>query len=172
MTKREISIVGVALLVVALGVGIALLGRNGGGSREPVGGLPGEGAPPAATSAAPVGYAAEIPRGATLSVPEAEAPAAPGVEEKLRMFTIAMNEDGFTPKTITVNRGDVVNVTVYAEDGGYDFSVPYLGLYQSVPRGERKKVSFGANQAGTFAFGCRDRCPAVGKISGSFIVLP
>jgi heme/copper-type cytochrome/quinol oxidase subunit 2 len=118
------------------------------------------------------GYVSDIPQDAVVTTPAAEAPAAPNVTERFRVYGISVTVDGYTPDTIVVNKGDVVQLNLTAVDGPYDFSMPYNGLSQSMAKGETKQVNFGATAEGTFEFRCSAVCPASGTIRGKFIVLP
>ncbi len=173
MSKRQIIVlVAVALIVVAAVVTGVFLRKS-----EPVG--PGEkGTEGEVTMPGPGGeeipvFNSETPDGAKLTPPTAaEAPAAPGTEERFGAFNMTASAAGFNPGQITVGKGDVVQIRITAEEDDFDFSLPYNGIYVMVPKGETKQITFGINTEGTYTFMCRDYCPAGKTISGSLIVLP
>jgi hypothetical protein len=91
----------------------------------------------------------------------------------LKFFDLKVSNSGFNPNTITVKKGDSLQVDFTAVDGDYDLDFPYLGAYFSVVRrGVTKRLPLDTSLAGTFTFGCRDFCPDSGKIQGRLIVLP
>jgi len=122
----------------------------------------------------PLFYAPEVPEGATLTKPKNEAPASPNKTDiKARYFDLRAAKSGFDPRTITVNLGDTVYLDLSAEDGDYDFEIPYLGAYfWAVPKGTTRRLPFDATMSGTFTFQCRSFCPREGVIQGELIVLP
>jgi heme/copper-type cytochrome/quinol oxidase subunit 2 len=80
---------------------------------------------------------------------------------------------GFNPSSITVNKGDTLNIDFTAVDDDYDFDILYMAFYYpKVFKGTTKKLIFDAATPGTFAFSCRDYCPSGGQIKGQLIVLP
>jgi plastocyanin len=122
-----------------------------------------------------VGYTPEIPDNAVLTPPKNEAPASanPKLDTKIRFFDLKATKKGFEPASFTVNKGDGVRFDFTAVDGDYDLNFPYLGAYFSVvKKGETRSLPIDTSLAGTFAFECRDFCPASGKIQGQLIVLP
>ncbi|MFH0712862.1 MAG: cupredoxin domain-containing protein [Candidatus Jorgensenbacteria bacterium] len=117
-------------------------------------------------------FTSETPVNAELTEAAVEAPAAPGAQEKFGAFNMTVGVAGFNPDSITVGKGDVVQIRLTAQGGNYDFSMPYNGLYVAVKSGEMKQITFGINTEGTYSFMCRDFCPAGKTISGQLIVLP
>ena len=158
-------------VVIILVVGISIISKTSKQPSAPAVPLT-QGVPASSVPSNPSGYVAGVPKGAALTQTVSEAPAAPSATERLRVFQMSASEGGYLPSTITVNKGDIVNIKLTALAGDYDFSMPYTGMYQSVKQGETKQIGFGAVTAGTFTFECRSFCPAGGKITGSVIVLP
>ena len=118
-------------------------------------------------------FVADIPANSELTKPELEIPASPSAErEKLRLFKISATRTGFNPENITVNKGDLVQIQINALDGDYDFSLPWIGIYQFIKKGEQKRVSFQVTDKGTLFFECKNFCPAGSIIKGSIVVLP
>jgi heme/copper-type cytochrome/quinol oxidase subunit 2 len=175
MTKQQATIIIVFAVVVLSGVIVGVLTKNGEGPLFP-GGPNGEGVSTSTpTNGVPSGFTSDIPDDATLSVPKNEAPASAnsGLDTKLKFFNLKASAGGFTPASITVNRGDSLSIDFTAVDGDYDLDIPYLGAYFSVvKKGSTKKFPIDTNLPGTFTFLCRDFCPGGKTISGQLIVLP
>jgi len=174
MEKRELYIIGTACIIVVAAVVAFIASQTKAPAPAP---QPGSGTaeePGAAVSpsGAPTGYSASIPIGAMVTAAAAEAPAAPNASETFRAYNISISKDGYSPSSVTVKKGDVVQLRLTALDGTYDFAVPYTGLYQSIRQGETKQVGFGATMMGSFEFGCRDRCPVGGVLKGQIVVIP
>lgn len=117
-------------------------------------------------------FTPEVPQNAVPTVPEHEAPAAPGSSASLGIFEMNVSSAGFSPSSLVVELGNLVQIRLTAVGGDYDFSMPWTGLYQKVNEGETKQISFQTTAAGTYAFECRDLCPLSGKIQGELIVTP
>ncbi len=118
-------------------------------------------------------YNPEVPVGIALTPPVNEtsiSPKDPGV--KMRFFDMMVDKNGYQPATFAVNKGDSTRIIMKANDGDYDFSIPSVGIYQLVKRGEAKTIAFKASVSGIFNFECRDFCPVGKIIKGSLIVLP
>ncbi|MDD5098895.1 MAG: cupredoxin domain-containing protein [Candidatus Colwellbacteria bacterium] len=103
-----------------------------------------------------------------VAVPVSVAPAAPGVEAKLRTFNISADRGVFTPSEVTVNKGDTVHINFSAKDKEYDMVLPDYGMKQIANLGETKIFEFQATDTGKFAYYC-ELCgglasPAVGYI--------
>ncbi len=120
----------------------------------------------------PPTYTSDVPKDAQLDEPETEVPAAPGTDETLGIFNIKVSKDGYEPSTLTVKKGNLIQINLTAVDGDFDFSMPYKSLYQFVKKGETKQVSFGVKTSGTYNFMCRDYCPGNKVIEGKLIVIP
>ena len=176
MDKKQATFVVVLGIVVLAGVVIGILTKN---SKAPV--LPQE--QPASSSAVSGGnqnsnqavFTPTVPKDATLTTPKAEAPANPNPssDSKMRFFDLKATVSGFSPSTITVNKGDTIHINFTAVDSDYDFNIPYLPYnYPVVNKSQSKELIFDTITPGTFVFQCQNACPATGKIQGSLIVLP
>lgn len=120
-----------------------------------------------------VEFIPEVPKNATATKPAESFPLKVGNEQtSFGIYSIAIKKDGFSPAEVVVKNGDTVKIEVTAVDGNSDFSIPSYGTYVAVNKGETKTVSFKPSTVGTFLFECRDFCPASGKVSGKFIVMP
>jgi heme/copper-type cytochrome/quinol oxidase subunit 2 len=175
MSKRQVIILVAVGAIVVVGVLIGIFTfTNNGEMLAPGEGPAGEQGPGTAEEAggtpAPT-FTTETPANAEPTEPAEQSVAAPGAEESFGAFNMTVSSTGFSPNSITVTKGDVVQIRLTAEGGDYDFSMPYKGLYVMVPEGETKPITFGINTAGTYGFMCRDYCPGR-TISGSLIVIP
>jgi heme/copper-type cytochrome/quinol oxidase subunit 2 len=174
MNRKQLIILVVVGVVVVIGILFGVFGRKQGGFFVPVDEKEkkeGEVTMPVGDTEVSV-FTTEVPGNAELTVPQEKAPAAPGAEEKLGIFNMTVSSSGFSPNSITVNKGDVVQIRLTAQGGDYDLSMPYKGLYVMVPENETKQITFGINTTGTYNFMCRDYCPGGRTINGELIVLP
>ncbi len=115
-------------------------------------------------------FTEETPALAKLSKPKEETVADKGTGAKLGMFEMKIDRNGYIPNELTVKKGDVVQIRISAADADYDFTIPYIGIYQLIEKGDAKTVSFRATDIGTLAFTCRDNCPGSGR-EGKLIVI-
>lgn len=172
MTKKEITILAGAILVVAAGVLIGLLTKKG---EQEIPAVVSPVNPPVTQPIASLRekyFKAEVPANAVPSTATVEAPAAPHSAQKLKVFDLKITANGYEPGSFTARRGDVVQIRVTAVGGNYDLEFPYLHLYQSVRAGETKPVSFGVDFTGTVDFLCRDFCGTNRAMKGTFIAIP
>ena len=172
MTRKQVYILTALIIFIVGGTVFGFLERQKKGvaddSKNPTNA---SGTPPAADTKKY--YTLEVPKGAELTKPVFEAPAAPNaVKEKARTFEIKISKDGYSPNNLTVNFGDIVNIKITSVDGDYDFSLPWINSYLIVKRGETKTATFGVTDAGTWNFSCRNYCPPGKIIKGAIIVLP
>jgi len=49
-----------------------------------------------------------------------------------------------------VHNGDIINISLTAQDQDYQVFVPFLGLFNSIPRGQSRPFGFGVLTTGTF----------------------
>lgn len=172
LTKRELIIIGVALAVLVALVGIGLYYRTHKvlipSSEEAPLDLPEK----SAVELSERKYTADVPKDAVETKPEKEAPAAPNVTAKLGFYELLMSRSGFSPASVTVKKGNLATISVTAVDADYDVKIPYMEMWVTIKKGEKKNLSFQTNTSGTFLFECDTLCPAGGKIQGTLIVLP
>ncbi|MFH0806278.1 MAG: cupredoxin domain-containing protein [Candidatus Brennerbacteria bacterium] len=120
-------------------------------------------------------FTSEVPESAVLTTPTQtieivnQPGERPGV--KFRIFQIVANRNGYTPSSLTVNRGDTVEINLNADGESYDMFSSSAGFYASAAPNAPGKVSFKAGTGGTFLFECRDHCPPGDKIKGTLIVI-
>ncbi len=174
ITKREIIIIAVAvgLLLLVVGVGLYYRANLRHISSLPSGGeelsLPKENVEELMAKK----YTSEVPKSAVETKPVKEAPAAPNVKAKLGSYEIQMTRSGFNPNSVTVKKGNLATIYITAMDGDYDVKIPYMEMWTTIKKGEKKPLSFQINTSGTFIFECDKQCPAGGRIQGTLIVLP
>jgi len=170
MTKKQIIIVIVLAIVVLAGIVIGVFLR---GEKAPEEGTKTE--TPATTTSSIPAYSPEVPKDAEPTVPQQAIPFTPGSTEsknKVGTFPITVSASGYSPNSITVNRGDIVTLSLTSQGGTYDMFSSSQGFYVSAPSGATKEISFKATTPGTFGWECREHCPSSGKIQGKLIVLP
>lgn len=120
-------------------------------------------------------YSPQVPQNAVLTKPKSEAPASanPNLTTKIKFFDMKATSAGFSPNSITVNKGDSLRVNFTAQDGDYDLSIPYLGAsFSVIKKGTARELPIDTSTPGTFVFECSSYCPSGGKIQGTLIVLP
>ncbi len=178
MTKRQVLVLG-ALVTIVLILVIIMVFAN------PTVPVPAPGASPgtvrlapnqALTQESPIqGYSPEVPANAAPGAPEAQIaiPAQPGQPLRtFNVFSLVASRDGYSPSSVTVRRGDVIEINLSSEGGDFDLFSPSLGFYVFARRGETKGISFEVPVTGTFSLLCRDHCPSGGTMEGKLVVLP
>jgi len=174
LTKREMIIIGVALALLAVLIAAGLYFRSRDARKVPISSeegalrLPKE----SVEELAEKKYTAEIPTGTVETKPEKEAPAAPNVTAKLGIYDLLMTRNGFSPSSVTVKKGNLATISITAVDADYDVKIPYMEMWTTIKKGEKKNLSFQTNTSGTFVFECDKLCPVGGKVQGTLIVLP
>ncbi|MAF80346.1 hypothetical protein CL629_04710 [bacterium] len=116
-------------------------------------------------------FTPEIPKFVTPTKPKKESPANEKMGISFGLYEIKVDKNGFTPNSIAVNKGDIIDLKIQAVDDDYDFVILYYGAYILIEKGTTGTLSFGATDTGTIMFTCRDLCPNEGK-KGEFIVIP
>ena len=66
----------------------------------------------------------------------------------------------FTPNVITAKKDEVVTLQVTGISGTHGFSVPDLGISQTIFMGKTVNISLPTDKAGTFPFACSIQCGA------------
>ena len=85
-----------------------------------------------------------------------------------RSFTITGTGGKFSPNTIVVNEGDVISLTLKAEDGTYNIFFPDFGVTLTAPKGGTATAQFQPSTYGQYQFYCDKVCS--GKPTGTLIV--
>ncbi len=86
-----------------------------------------------------------------------------------RHFDISASGNAFTPSTIVVNEGDVIDLKFTAEDKAYDLFFPDFGVYKAAAKGETVKLQFQGYPFGSYKFMCKEVCGSA-KVEGKLIV--
>lgn len=86
-------------------------------------------------------------------------------------FEIIAKQFEFVPNTITVNKGDMVELHIESIDVTHGFSLPDFGVNEVLAPGNDVHVEFLADKTGTFTFSCSVPCGSGhGRMSGQLIV--
>ncbi|MEK7630090.1 MAG: hypothetical protein AAB432_01760 [Patescibacteria group bacterium] len=120
----------------------------------------------------PKGYSPNVPINAEPTKPKTEmavVSANGSPNSKFNTYAITASVSGYSPNTLTVKKGDIIEINFNSVGGDYDLFSESAGFYVN---NVTKNISFTASTAGTFIFECRNSCPPAGKIKGSFIVKP
>lgn len=86
----------------------------------------------------------------------------------LRHFIISGLGGQYSPNTIVVNNGDVVDLTLKAVDGAYGIYFPDFGISLTASKGEIAHAQFQTSGVGQYTFYCKDVCS--GNPTGTLIV--
>ena len=79
----------------------------------------------------------------------------------------------FTPNVIQAKKGEVVALQVTGISGTHGFSVPDLGINQTIFMGKTVNIPLPTDQAGTFAFACSIQCGSGhNDMTGQIIIEP
>lgn len=79
-----------------------------------------------------------------------------GVETSMQIFTVVGENFAFSPSTMTVKKGDTVQVTFVNSDGFHDFVIDEFDGAKStrIKSGEQETITFVADTVGTFTYYC------------------
>jgi heme/copper-type cytochrome/quinol oxidase subunit 2 len=180
MRKKKVIIYAVVALVVIAGLAYFLVGSTG--KPGTVYQQPGDSTTtttgtPKSTTHASVSADTKIPgvgdqTSGGVGAPITVVPAAPGITALARSFDISVQNDKFTPSTVTVLVGDTVNISITAVDKDYDFTQPDYGLSSPLPKGVKKLILFQGTSSGKYTFFCKS-CggPDKGPV-GYIVVVP
>lgn len=73
----------------------------------------------------------------------------------VKSFTVTEQNYSLSPSTITVDRGDTVEITVNDKNGVHDFVIDGLNVAtQHLNTGQSQTLRFVASQSGTFTYYC------------------
>ncbi len=179
MSRKYLAAAGViAVLVIALA--FYLGSRLPGQSILPfgnTGGSPAGAGAPSSTTVADVPAGTVVPgKGDTnvsgdVAVPSIEVTAAPNTQSKLRIFSINISGNDFSPSTVAVNQGDSIQIKFTSMDKDYDVTQPDYGLKLSIPKGSTKTLAFDGVNVGKYTFYC-ESCggPAKGPVGYAIVV--
>lgn len=101
------------------------------------------------------------------TVSAAESPDAAGVRE----IKVAARSYEFSPKTITVSKGDRIRLIVTSEDGDHGFAIKDLDIAYEITERQTKTIEFTAGKEGRYQFTCSGLCAANHpEMVGEFVV--
>lgn len=90
---------------------------------------------------------------------------------EIKVFEMTAKQWEFEPSTITVNRGDTVELHIESLDVTHGFSLPDFGINEVLEPGKDVHVEFVADKTGTFTFACSVPCGSGhGRMSGQLVV--
>lgn len=73
----------------------------------------------------------------------------------VKVFTVAAENFAFSPKTISVKKGDTVKIIFKNTEGLHDFVIDELNARTEILKaGEEETIQFVASKSGTFEFYC------------------
>ena len=158
MEKEKIISIAVGFLVLGLVIFLVPWTKQPPGQREgPIIERGGTKLQPTTRTPAPISaIVPESNSSASLNVakPTVVVPASPGGSESLRRFSLKIQDDKFSPDTVIVNKGDVIQLSITAVDKKYDFTQPDFGFKKSISRGQTQEIGFQASAVGKFIFFC------------------
>ena len=89
------------------------------------------------------------------------------------IFTVSARRYTFEPATLYVHQGDIVRITVRAEDAPHSFVIDAYRIAKKASPGHEVTFEFLADRAGTFIFYCNltmeERCR---EMTGQLVVQP
>ena len=80
----------------------------------------------------------------------------PAVKE----FNMRAFRYGYSPSTITVNKGDIVKIHIKSDDATHGFFIAEYGIDETITSDKTTDIEFTADKAGTFEFKCNVFCGA------------
>ena len=102
----------------------------------------------------PIGSGEETP----VREPLEEKPKAESQESNIKEFTLTAKKWKFIPDTITVNKGDVVKLTITSIDVDHGFAINAFDVDTKLEPGKTTTVTFTADIGGTHTFYCSIYC--------------
>jgi heme/copper-type cytochrome/quinol oxidase subunit 2 len=170
VTKREMWIIGgaVVLVVVAIVIGYAWRGNSGAGSNAANSSTQSASttAPHTGVAALVASTTAAVPPGTTvpnkgatstpsnIAVPVVQGPGNPSGSTSYRSFNISIDGGAYSPSTVIVKQGDTVNLEMTAVDASYAFTQPQYGFNAPIAKGKTQTIQFEASRTGDFTFYC------------------
>lgn len=88
-----------------------------------------------------------------------------------RVITVSASNWTFTPNAITVKKGESITLRVVGQEGTHGFSVPGLGINQTVVMGNTVSVAIPTDKPGTYEFRCSVPCGSGHKEMKGTIVI-
>jgi heme/copper-type cytochrome/quinol oxidase subunit 2 len=97
----------------------------------------------------------------------------PGQPKPDRVVNIVAERFTYSPSTITVNQGELVEFVLSSEDTDHGFRIPSAGIDVAIPQQRRgeARVRFIAKQKGRVVFECSRPCGAGHNLMRGVIVV-
>ena len=76
----------------------------------------------------------------------------------VKEFSMIAKKFEFVPRTITVNKGDTVKLSIKSEDVNHGFAISEFNVKKDIPAGQEVSVEFVADKSGSFPFRCSVYC--------------
>jgi len=165
MNKTTWAYVTGGAIAVVLVIVVIWLATRTGRTSQPGGSA--ANAVPGAVTVTPSGPQTKLPVPSGTTVPDATSKvsgdvakplavtqAAPGVDSKVRSFTIQINNNQFTPAQVVAYVNDIVHITFTAVDKDYDVTQPDYGFRLVIPKGQTKLLEGQFTSAGKYVFYC------------------
>lgn len=108
---------------------------------------------------------------ANVAVPQIQAPSAQNdPSAQYRSYGIKIENGQFTPDTVVLNYGDVIDLEITAVDGNYDFTQPDFGWHSNIAKGATQRIQGSASAKGKFTFYCKS-CGGPSKGPVGYIII-
>jgi cytochrome c oxidase subunit II len=92
-------------------------------------------------------------------------------ESNIKEFSVTAKKWDFIPETITVNKGDLVKITITSTDVTHGIKINEYDINEIFEKGEIKVIEFIADKEGEFPFYCSVPCGSGhGSMNGKLIV--
>ena len=75
-----------------------------------------------------------------------------------KQFTMTAKQWEFQPSSITVNKGDLVKLSITSVDVAHGFRLPIFGVSTVLRPGQTTNVEFVADKVGRYTFFCNVSC--------------
>ena len=79
-------------------------------------------------------------------------------QREVKEFAMTARQWEFTPSTITVNKGDLVKLSIRSLDVSHGIALPEFGVNAVLTRGQETNVEFVADKQGVYSFFCSVQC--------------
>ena len=103
-----------------------------------------------------------VPNEEPAAEPEVKAeeptPEPTSTDPTVKAFSITARQWEFEPSTITVNKGDTVQLTLTSVDVKHSYSISAFGVNEVLTPGATVETSFVADKVGTFTSACNVPC--------------
>jgi plastocyanin len=145
--SKQAMIIGAVVVVLLVGGGIYLSNKNSTPAPTPVDQTQ------VTTESSPAEVMSIAPEASGSNAPTASG--TPATSGQTKQITVEGSNFKFVPNTISVNKGDTVQLTFKNSGGMHDFVIDELNVHSKVIQsGASDTVTFTASQTGTFQYYC------------------